>query len=49
MLIRSNCGNINLTASDNVWTEEHNRRNCITEPAANERIEIPSINVEDDI
>lgn len=34
-----------LTASDNVCTEEHNKKNCITEPIVNDKTEIPSMNV----
>lgn len=32
----------NLTASDNVCTEKHNRKNCVIEPTAKSKMEIPS-------
>jgi len=35
--------------SDNDCTEEHNKKNCISEPIANEVIEIPSTKVIDGI
>lgn len=40
---------INLTASDNVCTEEHNKKNCVSEPIANKMTEIPSAKVIDGI
>lgn len=38
---------LSLTASDNVCTEEHNIKNCVSEPIANETTEIPSVKVID--